>query len=157
MPYGLYRASAELYLYSPYGPYSLYKASVELYFYSPYGPHGLYRASVELYLYFPYGPYGLYRASVELYLYSPYGPYGLYRASVPVQGCTLPLPVVWRFKSSWDVTPCKFVNQRLVGMYYLHFQGKAVFPSTCMTPVRISKLAFCRFIWIFQAKAGSAS
>ena len=31
---------------------------------------------------------------VELYLYSPYGQYSLYRASVPVQGCTLPLPVV---------------------------------------------------------------
>jgi hypothetical protein len=33
---------------------------------------------------------------VELYLYSPYGPYGLYRASVPVQGCTLPLPLVMK-------------------------------------------------------------
>jgi len=31
----------------------------------------------------------------ELYLYSPYGPYGLYRASVPVQGCTLPLYMVF--------------------------------------------------------------
>jgi len=31
---------------------------------------------------------------VDLYLYSPYGPYGLYRASVPVQGCTLPLPMI---------------------------------------------------------------
>jgi hypothetical protein len=27
-PYGLYRASVELYLYSPYGPYGLYRASV---------------------------------------------------------------------------------------------------------------------------------
>ena len=33
---------------------------------------------------------------VELYLYSPYGPYGLCRASVPVQGCTLPLPLVMK-------------------------------------------------------------
>jgi hypothetical protein len=33
---------------------------------------------------------------VELYLYSPYGLYGLYRASVPVQGCTLPLPLVMK-------------------------------------------------------------
>jgi hypothetical protein len=32
--------------------------------------------------------------TVELYLYSHYGPYGLYRASVPVQGCTLPLPLL---------------------------------------------------------------
>ena len=70
------------------GRTALYRASVELYLYSPYGPYGLYRASVELYLYSHYGPYGLYRASVELYLYSHYGPYGLYRASVPVQKCT---------------------------------------------------------------------
>jgi len=33
---------------------------------------------------------------IELYLYSPYGQYGLYRASVPVQGCTLPLPLVMK-------------------------------------------------------------
>jgi hypothetical protein len=79
----------------PYGPYGLYRASVELYPYSPYGPYGLYRASVELYPYSPYGPYGLYRASVELYLYSPCGPYGLYRTSVPVQGCTLPSPLIF--------------------------------------------------------------
>jgi len=32
---------------------------------------------------------------VELYLYSPCGLYGLYRASVPVQGCTLPLPLLY--------------------------------------------------------------
>jgi hypothetical protein len=46
----------------------LYRASVELYLYSPYGPYGLYNGAlyltVELNLYFPYGPYGLYRASV---------------------------------------------------------------------------------------------
>ena len=29
-----------------------------------------------------------------LYLYSSYGPYSLYRVSVPVQGCTLPLPLL---------------------------------------------------------------
>ena len=42
-------------------------------------PQCLYKRALYLYL------------TVELYLYSPYGPYGLYRASVPVQGCTLPL------------------------------------------------------------------
>jgi hypothetical protein len=41
---------------------------------------------------------------VELYLYSPYGPYGLYRASVPVQGCTLPLPLVMK-EYSYTSTP----------------------------------------------------
>ena len=44
----MYRASVELYLYSPYGPYGLYRASVELYPYSSYGPYGLYRASVPV-------------------------------------------------------------------------------------------------------------
>ena len=33
--------------------------------------------------------------TVELYFYSPYRPYGLYRASVPVQGCILPLPLLY--------------------------------------------------------------
>jgi len=41
-------------------------------------------------------PQCLYKGALYLYmyLYSPYGPYGLYRASVPVQGCTLPLPLL---------------------------------------------------------------
>ena len=45
-------------------------------------PQCLYKGALYLYL------------TVELYLYSPYGPYGLYRAYVPVQGCTLPSPVL---------------------------------------------------------------
>jgi hypothetical protein len=32
---------------------------------------------------------------IELYLHSPYVLYGLYRASVSVQGCTLPLPLLY--------------------------------------------------------------
>ena len=34
-----------------------------------------------------------------VYLYFSYGPYGLYRASVPVQGRSLPLPLL-QFKIS---------------------------------------------------------
>jgi hypothetical protein len=42
---------------------------------------------------------------VELYLYSLYGPYGLYKASVPIQGCTLPLPLVMNEKSYTSTPP----------------------------------------------------
>jgi hypothetical protein len=37
----------------------------------------------------------------ELYLYSPYWLYSLYTASVPVQGCTLPLPLMLYNLHTW--------------------------------------------------------
>ena len=52
---------------------------------------------------------------VELYFYSPYRPYGLYRASVPVQGCTLPLPLVMKSRAIpllplWAVRPVQSLS-----------------------------------------------
>ena len=73
-------------------------------------------------------------ARVELYLYSPYGSYGLYRASVPIQGCTLPLPLLIIAFYAWTLCCLTFrrrIKSRLPfsGIirrlpYSKHFQDK---------------------------------
>jgi hypothetical protein len=57
-------------------------------------------------------PQYLYKGELYLYLYSPCGPYGLYRASVPVQGCTLPLPLLplWAVRSVQSLSACTRVH-----------------------------------------------
>ena len=54
---------------------------------------------------------------VELYVYFPYGPYGLYRASVPLQGCTLPLPLLYWTLSVVGFKTCLIVEGRSRSMF----------------------------------------
>ena len=113
--------TVELYLYYPYGPYGLYRASVPVQGCTlplpksravPLLPLWAVRpvqslsVCTRVHFTFTYTstpamartactePQCLYKGALYLYLYSHYGPYGLYRTSVPVQGCTLPLPLL---------------------------------------------------------------
>jgi len=129
-----------LYIYSPYAPYGLYRASVPVQLYTlpfrlPLLPlltvrsvQGL-SACTTVHFNFTYtstppmdrtastGPQCLSNGALYLYLYlySTYGPYLLYRASVPVQRCSLPLPLP--LLPLWTVRPV----QSLSACTTLHF------------------------------------
>ena len=89
---------------------------------------------------------------VQLYLYSPYGPYGLYRASVPVQGCTLPLPLVMKEYSYTSTPPmgrtaCTEPQCLYKGALYLYlwsWKSRAIplFPLWAVRPVQ--SLSACK-------------
>jgi hypothetical protein len=75
-------------------------------------------------------PQCLYKGAHYLYLYPPYGPYGLYRASEPVQGCTLPLPLLplWAVRPVQSFSVCTRVTFTFT-FYFLITSRKRYCPS----------------------------
>jgi len=66
---------------------------------------------------------------VELYLYSLYGPYGLYRASMPVQGCTLPLPLLITLcTASFNIQPVCVLPTQYINFWYGLQKKNVLFP-----------------------------
>jgi len=142
--------TVELYLYSTYSTaipllplwavrilQSLSACTVQLYLYSP---QYLYSTAIPLLPLWAVRPVQTLSAcTVQLYLYSPYGPYGLYRASVRVQGCTLPLPLLYWTLSVVGSINCLVVEGRTRFMFLL--------VAAARSPVRRASLPteFSRF------------